>query len=356
MRRAVFLMLATAALVTSSVVVAQTPSPSSVTDRKVESFELRDETFIDGLAKLNEQVPLGLALELPLKERISDANVSYLRFNSSVPGGTVRGVLNYLCALDPHFGWSSYKNTINVYPLHAAGLGDKYFMNRRLSDTKIEISDLAQGIFKTIETLPGSPEQIAFSQSGALPGFSHAWTLSPDGLTLRQAFDEIALHMGAGYGWTLGGANEFRVIRFHAKLLPSSDRQAEDQNQVGPYIQIVSLTVEPQTIHTTDKPGQAVLSVGLIVQGNVPSGSTATLELITSAAAPSVKLCNQKRAETVHLDSNFIRVEFPVEPCPDTTPGKVALGVTVRGTTAGVVTKRSPSDKSQTAQLEISVP
>jgi hypothetical protein len=358
-RRVVFLIFGATALLTPKILLAQVPTVPAVLDKKVEGIELHDETFIDGLAKLDEQTDLSMAVEFPLKEHLSDANISHPRLTSRVPAGTVRDVLNYLCSLDQRFEWSTYRNAINVYPRNAPGLGDKYFMNRRLSDTAIEISDLAQGIFGTIAALPGSPEQIAFSQSGALPRFSDPWNLSPDGLTLREAFDEIAMHMGTGYGWTLGGANEFRVIRFHAKLLPRITPEHGNQtaDHQGPYIQVVSIAVEPHTIHTADKPNQAIVTAGLLVHGQVPSGSTATLELTTrSAEAPGVKLCYEKRTQTVHLDTGFINVEFLVGPCTDTTPGKIVLAVAVRSTTGDEITKRAPSDKGQTTQLVISVP
>jgi hypothetical protein len=355
----VFLILAATILFTPKIAPAQVPNPLAVMDKNVEAIELRDETFIDGLAKLNGQTNFGIAVELPLKERLSDTNIKYARLSSRVPRGTVREALNYLCSLDPRFAWSIYKNTINVYPRNAPEVGNKYFMNRRLSDTTLEISDPAQAIFRTIAALPGSLEQIAFSQSGALPGFPHPWNFSPEGLTLREAFDEIALHMGTGYGWTLGGANEFRVIRFHARLLPVSTSEPENQatGQEAPYIQVVSIAVEPQTIHTAYKPNRAILTAGLLVHGKISSGSTATLELATrSTDAPGLKVCLQNPTETVHLDSSFIRVEFPVEPCADTAQGMILLGVTVRSTTGQVTTKKSPSDQGQTTQLAIVVP
>ncbi len=328
-------------------------------DKRLGGFELLNETFVDGLAKIDGQTELGIAVELPLKERLSDANISYVRFTSRVPGGTIQDVLNYLCSLDPRFSWSRYKQIINVYPRNTSVLGDKYFMNRRLSDTIVEISDPAEGIFSTTAALAGSLEQIAFSQSGALPGFSRPWSFSSDGRTLREAFDEIALHMGTGYGWTLGGANEFRVIRFHARLLPGGTPEAKGEagSQEGSYIQVVSVAVEPHTIHAKDKPSQAVVKASLVVRGNIPSGSTATVELSTySSEVPGVKLCYEKRIQMVALDSDFIGVEFPVTACPDTAQGKVLLGVTVQGATGHVMIKRTPSDKGQMSQLTIAVP
>src|SRR5207245_10141708 len=81
---------------------------------------------------------------------------------------------------------------------------------------------------------------------------------------------------------------------------------------------------EPHTIHAKDKPSQAVVKASLVVRGNIPSGSTATVELSTySSEVPGVKLCYDKRIQMVSLDSDFIGVEFPVTACPDTSPGTV---------------------------------
>lgn len=354
---AVLAILSTLAIPGGSTARAQDiPDPL---DKRLGGFELLNETFVDGLAKIDGQTEFGIAVELLLKERLSDANISYTRFTSHVPRGTIRDVLNYLCSLDPHFSWSRYKQIINVYPRNTSVLGDKYFMNRRLSDTIVEISDPAEGIFSTTAALPGSLEQIAFSQSGALPGFSRPWNLSSHGRTLREACDEIALHMGTGYGWTLGGANEFRVIRFHARLLPGGTPEAKGEAgaQERSYIQVVSVAVEPHTIHTTEEPSQAVVKASLVVHGNIPSGSTVTVELNTySSETSGVKLCYEKRIQTVALDSEFIGVEFPVMACPDTAPGNVLLGVTVQGATGHVMIKRTPSDQGQASQLTIAVP
>src|SRR6266566_803523 len=95
----------------------------------------------------------------------------------------------------------------------------------------------------------------------------------------------------------------------------------------------------------------------IVVRGNIPSGSTATVELSTySSEVPGVKLCYEKRIQMVALDSDFIGVEFPVTAFPDTAQGKVLLGVTVQGATGHVMIKRTPSDKGQMSQLTIAVP
>jgi len=68
--------------------------------------------------------------------------------------------------------------------------------------------------------LPGPREQIAFSQAGGAPEFFKPFTAALHDVSVREAIDEVADHLGRGYGWTLFGAQNFRMIRFHAKLIP----------------------------------------------------------------------------------------------------------------------------------------
>lgn len=359
MPKAAYLLPLVAVLSFSSAVWAQDSGTPDDLGRKVDGFQLQDETFIDGLAKLNAQLDLSISIELRLKERLSDPNITDPRLTSPVPAGTVREVLDYLCALDRRFTWTLYKRTINVFPNDVSPIGDRYLMNRQLPDKNLEISDAAGAIFSTIEALPALLEQIAFSQSGALPGFPRPWNLSLGGLTVRQALDELAEHMGVGYGWTLGGANEFRVVRFHAKLLPTgasrlAHRPPEDDEN---YIQIVSVTVEPRTIHEVTEPNKATVTAQLLVHARMPSDSVATVGVRTyTTDPPGIKICYGKLAEKVHLDSNFITLTFPVQACPDTGQGKVTVAVTVLDVTGTAKIKESPSHKSWTAELVTVVP
>ncbi len=190
-------------------------------DEKVDAFQLQDDTILDALGKFNSKTHYSVSVELILKNKLSDQNIENPRSNSLIETGTAKHVLDEICALDDRYTWAHYRNTINVYPRASLAAGDAYLMNRHLSDVSLkDIPSPDEAIFQTVARLSGPLEQIGFMQTGGPPGFPKPETFVWTGVTVRQAFDEVADRMGKGYGWTLGGAQEFRVLRFHAKLLP----------------------------------------------------------------------------------------------------------------------------------------
>jgi hypothetical protein len=77
------LLLALASFTTSLEVGAQTPA-TVLLDKKVSGFELRNETFFDGLAKVNAQTDLSIAIEFaprPFGTAISPSYNFYVRLS-----------------------------------------------------------------------------------------------------------------------------------------------------------------------------------------------------------------------------------------------------------------------------------
>ena len=83
------------------------------------------------------------------------------------------------------------------------------------------VLDPAKGLFQAVASLPPPHEQVAFMQAGGAAEFAKPWNSSFSNLTVRQILDEIAEHIGKGRGWTLSGANDFRVVQFHLALAES---------------------------------------------------------------------------------------------------------------------------------------
>ncbi|HXN24688.1 MAG TPA: hypothetical protein VOA41_18295 [Candidatus Dormibacteraeota bacterium] len=192
-------------------------------DRQIDSFQLHNETFLDAVARVNQLAEVSISIEFILKESGSAPNIQYPRFDSLIKGGSVKEVLDQVCALDGRFTWSSYKNTVNVFPQSSLHAGETYLLNRHLSRLEIKnVSDPAQAIFQTVGLLPPPHEQIAFMQTGGSGFYSKSLSITLTDVTVRQAFDEIAEHLGTGHGWTFSGAKNFRMIRFHASLLPQT--------------------------------------------------------------------------------------------------------------------------------------
>ena len=198
--------------------------------RRMDGFQLQNETVRDALAKFNMASELSMSVETILKENLSERNVEFPRFDLKIEGGRARDVLDRICALDSRFKWSRYKNTINVYPKSALAAGGRYFLNRKQRLVQFKnLSDPAQAVIRTVALLPGPLEQIAFSQVGGAGEFSVTWNPTFKNVTVRQVLDEIAEHLCSGCGWTFSGAKNFRVIRVHSKLLPEQKSAPRDK-------------------------------------------------------------------------------------------------------------------------------
>ena len=346
--------------------------PEDPLDRKVSAVQLEDETIADAFAKLNAETELSMSVEFMLKDKLVDPNVNYSRFTLRVEGGRLRDVLDRICDLDRQFTWSRYKDTINVYPKASWKSGDAYFLNRQFADIELkEVSDPAQAVFQTVARLPGKLEQVAFIQTGGAPEFPRPWDLKSNDVTVRQAFDEIAMHIGKGHGWSLYGAKESRIIRFHAKILPEpkSGRQTPGSGLVAgeagtpsvqsqapapvseSYVQVTSVTVEPSTIHKTQSPNTATLIVQIMLRGQAPPNPEAIIEVGTSSSdPPNNELKYDNPTRTVSLVNGVTVVKFKAETTPKTFQGKMKVAATIGGATKGTNIKGSeaggPDDKS----------
>jgi len=317
-----------------------------------------------------------MSVEFMLKDKLVDPNVNYSRFTLRVEGGRLRDVLNRICNLDGQFTWSRYKDTINIYPKASWKSGDAYFLNRQFVDIEIkEISDPAQAVFQTVARLPGKLEQVAFIQTGGAAEFPRPWDLKLNEVTVRQAFDEIAMHIGKGHGWSLYGAKEFRIIRFHAKMLPEpkskSGRQTTGSGLVGgepgtpsvqsqapapvsePYVQVSSVTVEPASVHKTGKPSTATVIIQVFLLGQVPPDSKAVIEVGTySSDPPNNDLKYENPTQTVSLVKGVTVVKFKAETTPKTFQGKMKVAATIGGATKGINIKGS-EPKDYLAELTV---
>jgi len=106
-----------------------------------------------------------------------------------------------------------------VFPKTSLNAKDSYLMNRELPAIELhEVLDPAQAVFYAVGKLPGPLEQVAFQQAGGVPEFSRPFSAQYANLTVRQLLNRIAGELGPNYGWTLSGAKNFRIVRFHAAL------------------------------------------------------------------------------------------------------------------------------------------
>jgi len=105
----------------------------------------------------------------------------------------------------------------------------KYLLNRKLARFRISgITDIDHGLFAIPKQLPGPLEQIAHSQIGGDDSYAiEPWTASFNDISVRQAINRLAEHMGKSSLWIFGGSDEFRYFAFYrGGARPSEEHQA----------------------------------------------------------------------------------------------------------------------------------
>jgi hypothetical protein len=190
-------------------------SEDAVLSTRIPHLDLVNQTLHDGLASLSlNPTPLSLGFENVLKARFSDPELVNPRFDLHLDGKTIGEILNTLCSMDSRYTWSRDGNTINVYP-KAADDDPFYFLNRKLDRLNIvNITDIQRGLLAIIQELPGPREQVGIAQVGGNDSYAIPWTASFEDLTVRQAINRLAEHLGSRSYWTLSGARDFRHFGF----------------------------------------------------------------------------------------------------------------------------------------------
>lgn len=195
----------------------QPPSAEAMLGAKIAHFELSGQTMHDGVSELSlQRIPLALGFEQTLNTTYSRRDVPAVRFDLRLQNATVRQVLDALCARDPRYTWSVDGRTINIYPV--ATIGDRaYLLNRRIPLLKlVAITRPDQGLFALPKVLPPSDNQVAVAGIGGDDRYPPPpWTVTLDGLTVRQIVNRLAEHMGSRSVWILSGSKDFRAFFFN---------------------------------------------------------------------------------------------------------------------------------------------
>jgi hypothetical protein len=182
---------------------------------EVPRFELTNQTIFDGVAKLSlERMPLALGFEGVLKAKFADPPIPDPHFTLQLENKTVREVLDTLCSLDTRYTWSRDELTINVYP--SATMGDSsYLLNRHLDKLVIkDAPDPDHALLPIMQQLPPPKEQFGYGGIGGDPSYKEPWTVTFENLTVRQAINRLASHMGPRSSWVFSGSQEFRMFGF----------------------------------------------------------------------------------------------------------------------------------------------
>lgn len=184
-------------------------------DKKIDRFEVKNETLGDALGRLNQVFDISISIEAVLPEEGTIANP---RLNGSVEATTVEGVLTWLCALDARYAWTRDDNSINFMPRSKAS-DPTYFFNRVLREPHFErVRRVDDAGIAVVHGLNDPKENLIFLGIGGTQTFAEPWTVSFNNITVRQALNRIARHLGPTYGWQIGGTAQARLIVFHYKL------------------------------------------------------------------------------------------------------------------------------------------
>lgn len=194
----------------------RTAKINPILSTKIEHFALTDQPFPDGVAKLSlETVPLALGFEEILREKFTDSPQRGPRFTLTMENKTVREILDALCRMDERYTWSLNGRTIKVYPRSTIG-DSSYLLNRRLEKLEISSVDAPEHALKAIaDQLPPPREQIAYAAiGGGDTRYAQPWTRTFEKLTVREAINELAAHMGTRSTWVFSGSKDFRAFSF----------------------------------------------------------------------------------------------------------------------------------------------
>jgi len=183
---------------------------------RVATFSIHNATVFDGVAQLSsERTELSFALEDVLKTKFSDSAVPHSHFDLNLQNRTISEILDALCSKDVTYTWTRDGLTVNVFPRSIVD-DSSYLPNRQLGQSDLRgVTDTEQAVFAIVARLPPPFEQIACAQAGGDTSYAVPWDVTFRNLTIRQAFNLIARHLGSRGGWVLGGSREFRTIGFH---------------------------------------------------------------------------------------------------------------------------------------------
>jgi hypothetical protein len=186
-------------------------------DTRISDFVLDDESILVGVQRLNsENLQIGFGFEKVLTRRFAAPPVPYPQVSIKLKNPSTREALDALCAADTRYTWSVDGSTVNVYPASITR-DPAYLLNRKLDQLTLQgITDLEQGLFAIPKQLPGPLEQIAHAQAGGDTSFpAEPWSVTFKGVTVRQAINRLAEHMGPSSSWVFGGSDEFRRFAFY---------------------------------------------------------------------------------------------------------------------------------------------
>ncbi len=182
-----------------------------VPEYKFDNRPIRD--VVQGLFATVDGVDVGF--EDVLKGKFSDPELPSHGISVDLSDATLRTALFAICAADPRYTWSMDGATVNIYP-QAVSSDPEYLMNRELYTFHLEDAlDIQDGLLGIVHQLPPPAEQAGILQAGGDSSYPpEPWTATYERLTVRQAVNRIAEHMGGSTSWFFSGSRDFRHFAF----------------------------------------------------------------------------------------------------------------------------------------------
>ncbi len=196
-------------------------------EKRMAHLQLQDQTFLDGLGKLNEVYDISFSIELIPTPKGARALPVNPKFTASIENKNLYEALDWLCGLDARFAWVRDGNSVNIFS-RASRTDPHYLFNRILQVFAIQgVPDAQRAVMEAVGQLPPPKEQLAVLVMGGSVQFAKPWTATFSDITLRQAINRIALQLGPAAGWEFGGTEDFRFLSFHTRLGPVASPQGQ---------------------------------------------------------------------------------------------------------------------------------
>jgi hypothetical protein len=184
-------------------------------EQRVVNFELKADTLGDALGRLNQSINISISIEGVLPQ---EGTVTNPKFTAKSENRTVAQILDWLCNLDTRYGWSRDGNNVNVFPRNSSSDPD-YFFDRKISNLHFEqLRKVADAVLAVNSQSGDRGGGVIYMGIGQAQSFTEAWTASFTDITVRQALNRIAQHLGPTYGWQIGGTTKARLIVFYYRL------------------------------------------------------------------------------------------------------------------------------------------
>jgi len=136
-------------------------------------------------------------------------------------------------------------------------------------------------------------------------------------------------------------------------------QQPTNDNRIPLYkclVTIGSVTVDPQTIHATQKPNTVVVTVQVSVVGEIPRGAFVTVALGTAESEPVGNNVRYDDTKSLPLKTSPVVFKFKAHGSSNTVTGRLLVRADITAATRGVTVKDPMEITNSQTWLTTTVP